>query len=484
MPPGERGFRVEPLDDHAVVQRTNLQLVSHCWKLRLGLFSLLRGEPGRESVSTHPRWLLMIGGRGQFFKCMSAGSLRPGPARCRASSAAIDHNLMIMLNYTRGRCDTFATAGRALRQRGSLDAGSRKRRERRPRRLRSMRCCTGSASGHRRRASSRPTIACSDTTERPTPTHAPDLVPALRLLLQLLLLPCPCRAQARCARRRTTSSPRARPTRYTLTAEDGELVVRFDIAPGYYLYRDRLAFEIGDARASRLGSPAPAGRSRPRGRVLRQAGHLSRTDRERRCPRHASTARRRISTCSVKLQGCADAGLCYPPQTWTVPARGPVTRGTADAAAAARAEHARRMPPRCPAGTAGIQSARAARRRRADPRRTSCRPTRRSCFRRRAPSRDRVRCAGTSPTTITSIATRSRSRPPRPDVQLGKPSIPGGETKHDEYFGEQVVFHGRDGRRRAVVAAAGVDRRCRSRSPTRAAPTPGSATRRSARQWS
>jgi thiol:disulfide interchange protein DsbD len=42
------------------------------------------------------------------------------------------------------------------------------------------------------------------------------------------------------------------------------------------------------------------------------------------------------------------------------------------------------------------------------------------------------------------------------DVQLGKPSIPGGESKHDEYFGEQVVFHGEMVADVGVSAAAGV----------------------------
>ena len=42
------------------------------------------------------------------------------------------------------------------------------------------------------------------------------------------------------------------------------------------------------------------------------------------------------------------------------------------------------------------------------------------------------------------------------DVQLGSVSIPGGETQHDEYFGEQVVFHDQMIADVPVVAAAGV----------------------------
>ena len=42
------------------------------------------------------------------------------------------------------------------------------------------------------------------------------------------------------------------------------------------------------------------------------------------------------------------------------------------------------------------------------------------------------------------------------DVQLGSVSIPGGETQHDEYFGEQVVFHDQMVADVPVVAAAGV----------------------------
>ncbi len=43
-----------------------------------------------------------------------------------------------------------------------------------------------------------------------------------------------------------------------------------------------------------------------------------------------------------------------------------------------------------------------------------------------------------------------------PGVQLGTPAIRGGETKHDEYFGEQVVFYGEMRADLSIVAAAGV----------------------------
>ncbi len=47
--------------------------------------------------------------------------------------------------------------------------------------------------------------------------------------------------------------------RFTTASPDGRTVeVRFDIEPGYYLYRERLRFETGDAA---LGAPAlPTGK--------------------------------------------------------------------------------------------------------------------------------------------------------------------------------------------------------------------------------
>jgi len=81
-------------------------------------------------------------------------------------------------------------------------------------------------------------------------------------------------------------------------------------------------------RGSRWGAQLP-GRPGTRGRLLRQAGRLPRHLRRGR----AAAVRRapRGFDLVLKLQGCADDGLCYPPQTWTTAVAGPVPTATAAA---------------------------------------------------------------------------------------------------------------------------------------------------------
>jgi thioredoxin:protein disulfide reductase len=144
----------------------------------------------------------------------------------------------------------------------------------------------------------------------------------------------------------------------------------------------------------------------------------------------------------VKLQGCADAGLCYPPQTWPLPVKWASRQAAAAAAPAAKSgsgfnlrsifgSGAKSDADFLPVDQAFVLSTTSTARDRVQLRWDV------------APEyylyRDKV--------VVTTQAT---------DVQLGKPSIPGGETKHDEYFGEQVVFHGEMVAEVAVSAGAGV----------------------------
>ena len=90
---------------------------------------------------------------------------------------------------------------------------------------------------------------------------------------------------------------------------DGErtAVVTYDIAPGYYMYRERFAFT---ARGAKLGAPQiPAGKVKfdeTFGKEV-ETYHGSVTIR---IPVEGSGQ----FTLNATSQGCADAGLCYPPQ--------------------------------------------------------------------------------------------------------------------------------------------------------------------------
>lgn len=87
--------------------------------------------------------------------------------------------------------------------------------------------------------------------------------------------------------------------------DDGQIRLHWIIAPGYYLYRDRLSF-TGASNAPAL----PSGEEHQDAFFGRST--IYRNDLEITLP--ASTA----NDLQLGWQGCADAGLCYPPQRKTV----------------------------------------------------------------------------------------------------------------------------------------------------------------------
>lgn len=88
-----------------------------------------------------------------------------------------------------------------------------------------------------------------------------------------------------------------------------QLEARFRVAPGYYLYRDKISFTAeGEVQ---LGQPAmPAGKIKEDeffGRVETYRGDL-----RIRIPVRGAT---KPFTLNANFQGCADVGVCYPPQS-------------------------------------------------------------------------------------------------------------------------------------------------------------------------
>ena len=93
--------------------------------------------------------------------------------------------------------------------------------------------------------------------------------------------------------------------------------VRFDIADGYYLYRDKLHFSLKDSPDARLSEVSlPIGIEKvdqyfgAMEVYYEQAVATLQLERTEAAPGEAEL--------TVGYQGCADAGLCYPPMTKTV----------------------------------------------------------------------------------------------------------------------------------------------------------------------
>jgi thioredoxin:protein disulfide reductase len=95
------------------------------------------------------------------------------------------------------------------------------------------------------------------------------------------------------------------------------LEIRFQIAPGYYLYRDKFQFAI-EPTEIKLGTPQfPAGQVKEdptfgRTEIFRGESAIL-------IPLTPSPPTGKPITLAITYQGCADSGLCYPPKTQKVP---------------------------------------------------------------------------------------------------------------------------------------------------------------------
>jgi thiol:disulfide interchange protein DsbD len=94
------------------------------------------------------------------------------------------------------------------------------------------------------------------------------------------------------------------------------LRVSWQIAPGYYLYRDRFKFALHDSPAASLGTVVfPAGTMKEEENGPREVFHHElAVD----LPIERSDTAPATLTLWVKFQGCAEKGVCYPPMEKTV----------------------------------------------------------------------------------------------------------------------------------------------------------------------
>jgi thiol:disulfide interchange protein DsbD len=239
--------------------------------------------------------------------------------------------------------------------------------------------------------------------------------------------------------------------------EAGRLLVRFRIAPDYYLYRDKLAFE-SSAPGVTFGAPTlPVGLDHEdeffgRQVIYRETALVG-------IPVTFAGPPRDFEF-KVKLQGCADAGLCYPPQTWPMRVSWPpgvdgAARDGMTAAAEATTDRPAAAPPaagRQGLNLRGLLGLGSGAKSEAD----FLPADRAFVFSATSPSRDLVRLRWDIADDYYVYRDKTKAGSPSARVRLGQLSIPGGEVQVDEYFGEQVVFHGEMVAELPVSAAADV----------------------------
>ncbi len=109
--------------------------------------------------------------------------------------------------------------------------------------------------------------------------------------------------------------------RYAVEVAADELRVRWDIEPGHYLYRERMSFESRTPGVTLGPAAMPAGKPYEDeffGRMEIYRGEVL-----VRIPLGERPGGSTPLQLAIRSQGCADIGLCYPPQTWLADLRLP-----------------------------------------------------------------------------------------------------------------------------------------------------------------
>ena len=227
----------------------------------------------------------------------------------------------------------------------------------------------------------------------------------------------------------------------TATVVDGELTVSYQIAPGYYLYRDRLGFESATPGVTVGRASFPVGEDHEDDyfgkQVVYRGNVVIGTE-------LAFDGAPRDFDLKLKLQGCADAGLCYPPQTWTTrviasdggapPAGAAVAKGEAKSTGFSL----RRLlggGPKSDADFLPVDQA--------------------FVLSVASPSADRITVRFDIADDYYLYRDKTKVAALTGDAQLGQPRMPPGDVEHDDYFGEQVVYRGQLIAEVPVAVAAG-----------------------------
>jgi thiol:disulfide interchange protein len=120
--------------------------------------------------------------------------------------------------------------------------------------------------------------------------------------------------------------------RYALAADGSTVTVTYTIAKGYYLYRKRTSF-VSDTPGVTFGE-AKFPKGLPHQDEYFGEQEIYRGTASFVVPYTVTGARPAALNLKLKLQGCADAGLCYPPQTWAAKVALPAQKADAGGAAA------------------------------------------------------------------------------------------------------------------------------------------------------
>ncbi len=236
---------------------------------------------------------------------------------------------------------------------------------------------------------------------------------SLRVLAALgLLLWLPASAVAR-----DDFLPPQQAYKYSVRAAGDQIFVTWTIEPGYYLYKDKMS--VASALSSvQLGEPKwPRGEDHEDDYFGRQEIYRGKV--EVPVPVIATAARPSKLPIELKLQGCADAGLCYPPLTWKTEVSLPA------GASSPAPSNARSLFPST----------------RASSQEDFLPPDEAFRFGASMLRPDAVALTWIIAEDYYLYKDRIQVATTTNNVQLGKISLPEGKEKHDEYFGDVEVYY-------------------------------------------
>jgi thiol:disulfide interchange protein DsbD len=203
--------------------------------------------------------------------------------------------------------------------------------------------------------------------------------------------------------------------RYTTRVAGDRLIVAWDIEKGYYLYKKKMGVVSSTADAQ-LGEPLwPKGEDHTDEYFGTQEVYRGKV--EVPVPIVISGSRPPVLNVELRLQGCADAGLCYPPQKWQTEVKLPAAAGGALSSLLGKKSVA-----------AGNQN-------------EFLPPDEAFRFGAGLPQADSVPLTWVIADGYYLYKDRIAVESTTPNVQIGKPVLPKGKPKHDEYFGDTEVYY-------------------------------------------
>jgi thiol:disulfide interchange protein DsbD len=211
--------------------------------------------------------------------------------------------------------------------------------------------------------------------------------------------------------------PPERAYRYTTRVEGERVVVAWTIEPGYYLYKKKMGV-VSAASTAQVGEPLlPKGEDHTDEFFGTQEIYRGKV--EVPVPFTIPGVRPEKLALELRLQGCADAGLCYPPQKWQTEVALPATAKSAGGGLSSLLGKKSR---------AGSQS-------------DFLPPDEAFRFGAGLPQPDSIPLTWVIADGYYLYKDKISIETSTPNVQIGKPVLPEGKPKHDEYFGDTEVYY-------------------------------------------